>query len=195
MVLVLFLYSLLGKFFCAMIDLNEKYLFDYNNVNPFYALLFEGFFGIIFSFIYAIYDNPFKKITKEQTTSEIAILVFSLIIYVILSGFKNIYRVNTTKIFTPMVTSSCEYITNPIFIIVDFSLGEDFMAKGERRNYTYFFINLIISLIISFFYLVFNEFIILFFCDLDKDTHLEISKRSSQEEKLIKLESINDDEE
>ena len=69
------------------------------------------------------------------------------------------------------------------------------MAKGERRNYTYFFINLIISLIISFFYLVFNEFIILFFCDLDKDTHLEISKRSSQEEKLIKLESINDDEE
>ena len=65
MVLVLFLYSLLGKFFCAMIDLNEKYLFDYNNVNPFYALLFEGFFGIIFSFIYAIYDNPFKKITKE----------------------------------------------------------------------------------------------------------------------------------
>ena len=48
-----------------MIDLNEKYLFDYNNVNPFYALLFEGFFGIIFSFIYAIYDNPFKKITKE----------------------------------------------------------------------------------------------------------------------------------
>ena len=89
-----------------------------------------------------------------------------------------------------MDTSSCEYITNPIFIIVDFSLGEDFMAKGERRNYTYFFINLIISLIISFFYLVFNEFIILFF-----DTHLEISKRSSQEEKLIKLESINDDEE
>ena len=112
-----------------------------------------------------------------------------------MSGFKNIYRVNTTKIFTPMVTSSCEYITNPIFIIVDFSLGEDFMAKGERRNYTYFFINLIISLIISFFYLIFNEFIILFFCDLDKDTHLEISKRSSQEEKLIKLESINDDEE
>ena len=69
------------------------------------------------------------------------------------------------------------------------------MAKSERRNYTYFFINLIISLIISFFHLVFNEFIILFFCDLDKDTHLEISKRSSQEEKLIKLESINDDEE
>ena len=30
--------SLFGRFFCAMIDLNEKYLFDYNNVNPFFAL-------------------------------------------------------------------------------------------------------------------------------------------------------------
>ena len=183
--------SLFGRFFCAMIDLNEKYLFDYNNVNPFLALLFEGFFGIILTLVFYIVYKIFKGITfKQYKTYEIVILVFALIIYVILSGFKNIYRVNTTKIFTPMDTSSCEYITNPIFIIVDFSLGEDFMAKGERRNYTYFFINLIISLIISFFYLVFNEFIILFF-----DTHLEISKRSSQEEKLIKLESINDDEE
>ena len=84
-------------------------------------------------------------------------------IYILLSGFKNIYRVNTTKIFTPMVTSSFEYLINPIFIILDFSLNEDFMIKGEK-NYTYFFINLISSLLISFFCLVFNDFIILFFC-------------------------------
>ena len=164
----------------------------------FYSLIFEGLFGFLLTFFYDFYYNPLDKLIefkKNRKSSEFAILIIGLIIFAILSGLRNLFRVNTTKIFTPMVTYSCEYITNPIFIIVDFSLGEDFMAKGERRNYTYFFINLIISLIISFFYLVFNEFIILFFCDLDKDTHLEISKRSSQEEKLIKLESINDDEE
>ena len=30
--------------------------------------------------------------------------------------------------------------------------------------------------------MVFNEFAILFFCDLDKDTHLQISKRSEIDE-------------
>jgi len=187
--------SLFGRFFCAMIDLNEKYLFDYNNVNPFFALLFEGFFGIILTLVFYIVYKIFKGITfKQYKAYEIVILVFALMIYILLSGFKNIYRVNTTKIFTPMVTSSFEYLINPIFIILDFSLNEDFMIKGEK-NYTYFFINLIICLIISFFYLVFNDFIILSFCDLDKDTHKEISKRSLQDEKLINLEDINDDDE
>ena len=51
-------------------------------------------------------------------------------IYILLSGFKNIYRVNTTKIFTPMVTSSFEYLVNPIYIILVFSLNKDFMIKG-----------------------------------------------------------------
>ena len=178
-----------------MIDLNEKYLFDYNNVNPFFALLFEGFFGIILTLVFYIVYKIFKGITfKQYKAYEIVILVFALMIYILLSGFKNIYRVNTTKIFTPMVTSSFEYLINPIFIILDFSLNEDFMIKGEK-NYTYFFINLIICLIISFFYLVFNDFIILSFCDLDKDTHKEISQRSLQDEKLTNLEDINDDDE
>ena len=176
-----------------MIDSNEKYLFDHNNLNPFYALLFEGFFGILFSIIYGIFYDPFKNIIKQEYNgTQIAILTISLIMYTIFSSLKNIYRVNTTKIFTPMITSSFEYLINPIFIIVDFSLGDDFMSvTGE--NYIYFFINLISSLLISFFCLVFNDFIILFFCGLDKDTHQEISRRSLQDEKLINFDETDDD--
>ena len=99
-------------------SINEKYLFEFNNMNPFYALLFEGIFGFLFSFFYDIFNNPFKKIIdlKEiKSSSEFIILIFCLIVYAILSGLKNLYRVNTTKIFTPMASTALEYFLNPFF--------------------------------------------------------------------------------
>ena len=191
--IIILLLSSIGLFFNSMIDSNEKYLYEYNNMNPFYSLVFEGFFGFLFSLIYDLYHNPFEKINefkKSHNTSEFVILIFCLILYVILSGLKNLLRVNTTKIFTPMTTTSVEYILNPIYFIIDFALGEDFLTSG-KRNYAYFIINLIIGIIISFSNLIFNEFLILFFCDLDKDTHLEISKRSENDEDFIQLENMN----
>jgi len=191
--IIILLLSSIGLFFNSMIDSNEKYLYEYNNMNPFYSLVFEGFFGFLFSLIYDLYHNPFEKINefkKSHNTSEFVILIFCLILYVILSGLKNLLRVNTTKIFTPMTTTSVEYILNPIYFIIDFALGEDFLTSG-KRNYAYFIINLIIGIIISFSNLIFNEFLILFFCDLDKDTHLEISKRSEHDEDFIQLENMN----
>ena len=190
---LVFILSFFGQFCSALIDFNEKYLFEFNNMNPFYALLFQGIFGFFFSCIYSIFNSPFKELKefkKNKTTSELIILIFCFIIYIILSGLKNLFRVSTTKIFTPMTTTSLDYILNPIYFIVYFSLGEDFMYKN-KRNYPHFFINLFIGLIISFFSLVFNEFIILFFCNLDKDTYLKISERSRQDKNYIKLKYLN----
>ena len=191
------LLSLFGQLFSALIDSNEKYLFEYNNVNPFYALMLEGFFGFIFSFCYCLYQNPFtvlKDYKKEHTNSEFGLLIFCLIIFIILSGLKNSFRVITTKVYSPMTTTFLDYILNPIYISIDFALGEDFIYKGKRKH-AHFFINLIISLIISFLGLVYNEFLILFFCNLDKDTHLQISRRCSIDENFIYLDDIdaNDD--
>jgi hypothetical protein len=45
-------------------------------------------------------------------------------------------------------------------------------------------------LIISFFGLAFNEFIILYFWGLEKETHLQIIKRSANDEKSIDLEIL-----
>ena len=191
------LLSLFGQLFSALIDSNEKYLFEYNNVNPFYALMLEGFFGFIFAFCYCLYQNPFtvlKDYNKEHSNSEFGILIFCLIIFIILSGLKNSFRVITTKVYTPMTTTFLDYILNPIYISIDFALGEDFIYKGKRK-YAHFFINLAISLFISFLGLVYNEFLILFFCNLDKDTHLQISRRCSIDENFIYLDDIdaNDD--
>ena len=190
-----FILSFISQFFSAMIDSNEKYLFEYNNVNPFYALMFEGFFGFIFAFCYCLYENPFdvlKDYKNSKPNSDFGILIFCLIIFTILSGLKNSFRVLTTKIYTPMTTTSLDYILNPIYMSIDFALEEDFISKG-KRNYVYFLINLIISLIISFLGLVYNEFLILFFCNLDIDTHLQISRRSITEADIIYLEDIDPD--
>ena len=100
---VALLVSLIELFLNAMIGINEKYLYEFNNMNPFYALLFEGFFGFLFSLIYDVFNDPFKEMKifkKNKTSLQFSILIFGLIIYTILSGLKNLYRVNTTKIFT-----------------------------------------------------------------------------------------------
>ena len=182
-----FLIILVEQFCSAMVDSNEKYLFEYNSLNPFFALMFEGAFGFILSFIYGIYKSPFIEIInfyKNTSTSEFIIFIFSLILYTILSGLKNSFRVLTTKIYTPMTTTFLDYIFNPIYMIIDFSFEDDFIIKGNK-DYTYFLINLFLALIISFFGCVYNEFIILFCCSLDKDTYKQVSIRSITEKKEI----------
>jgi len=176
-----FVIILIEQFCSAMVDSNEKYLFEYNSVNPFFALMFEGFFGFALTFFYGLYQSPFPEVIvyqKKATSTEFIVFIFALILYSILSGLKNSFRVTTTKIYTPMTTTFLDYILNPIYLIIDFSLGEDFNVKGEQ-NYIYFIINLILALIISFFGFVYNEFIIIFCCDLEIDTHQQISNRAS----------------
>ena len=176
-----FVIILVEQFCSAMVDSNEKYLFEYNSVNPFFALMFEGFFGFALTFFYGLYQSPFPEVIayqKKATSTEFIVFIFALILYSILSGLKNSFRVTTTKIYTPMTTTFLDYILNPIYLIIDFSLGEDFNVKGEQ-NYIYFIINLILALIISFFGFVYNEFIIIFCCDLEIDTHQQISNRAS----------------
>ena len=53
--LFLLLLTFIVQFCSAMVDSTEKYLFEYNNISPFFALLFEGLFGFILSFIYGIF--------------------------------------------------------------------------------------------------------------------------------------------
>ena len=86
-----------------------------------------------------------------------------------------------------------EYILNPVYFIYYFVLGNDFLYQG-KRNYTYFILNLIISLIISFCGCVYNEFIILFCCGLERDTHNQVALRSDFEKDIGPL-NIDEDSE
>ncbi len=194
---MVFLLNFLLQFCNSMLDSVEKYLFEYNHLNSYLCLLLEGLFGFILSFIHGLFHSPFEEIIefkKINSTSEFTILIFLLILYLSLSGLKNAFRVATTKIYSPMTTTFVEYILNPFYLIYYFCSDNDFITNGNK-NYAYFFINLIISLILSFFGFVFNEFIILFCCELEIDTHSQIVRRSIKEEEILNLSEINIDEE
>ena len=180
------------QFCSAMVDSIEKYLFEYNQLNQFLALMFEGIFGFFLTVIYAFFYNPFDDIVammKNNSTGNFVMLILALILYLILSGVKNAFRVTTTKIYSPMTTTFMDYILNPFYLTYDFASGLDYFTNGEI-NYAYFILNLILSIIISFLGCVYNEFLILFCFGLERDTYNQITKRSFTEQELITLNNI-----
>lgn len=180
------------QFCSAMVDSIEKYLFEYNQLNQFLALMFEGIFGFFLTVIYAFFYNPFDDIVamkKNNSTGNFVLLILALILYLILSGVKNAFRVTTTKIYSPMTTTFMDYILNPFYLTYDFASGLDYFTNGEI-NYAYFILNLILSIIISFLGCVYNEFLILFCFGLERDTYNQITKRSFTEQELITLNNI-----
>ena len=176
-------------FFNSLLDSIEKYLFEYDYFNPFKTLMWEGFFGTIITLIYCFIDNYFNKLViyyNNKSTGKFVGLIFLLFLYIILCGGRNAFRVVTNKIYSPMVKSLTDYLLNPIYDIIEFSRGKDYLSFG-KRNIGYFIINLILSLIITICGCVYNEFIVLFCCKLEYNTHHEISQRAS-----IVLEDIDD---
>ena len=198
-VLVLtFLCEVLG----ALIDAIEKYLYEYDFFNPFYTLMYEGIFGFFMSFFYFFIPNyleDIKIVYNNNSAGRLVLFTFLLLLYIILCGGRNVFRVITTKIYSPMARALTDYFLNPIYLTYDFSLKNDFLKQGER-NIPYFIVNLILSFIISICGCVYNEFIVLLFCGLEINTHDQISKRAaflSSELREVNegiLENCNDDE-
>ena len=174
-------------FFTSLNDIIEKYLFEFDSLNQFKTLMWEGIFGIILTLIYCAYDSPFGYLSDyyhKLTTLQFSFLIVALFIYVVLSGGRNAYRVHVNKLYSPIVKTLTDYFVNPIYILYYKLRKKDF----DRTEY--FIMNMICSLIITFFGCVYNEFIILFFCGLEFDTYEEVSKRASNLERLSKI-SIN----
>ena len=160
--------------------------------------MYEGFFGLIICSIFFSAENYFNDATdvyKKCSGGDFTFFIFLLIFYVILCGIKNVFKMVTIKLYSPMAKSLTDYFLNPIYLSYNFGLKADFMTKGSR-NIPYFVVNLILSFIISFFGCVYNEFIVLLFCGLERNTHDQISKRADEHvlsELLSMDESSNED--
>ena len=190
--IMVLLLSILSQVLNAFLDSIEKYLFEYDYVNPFYALMYEGIYGFFMTFFYFTipdYLDDIKKVYKTYSAGELILFTFLLLLYIVLCGGRNIFRVITTKIYSPMTRGLTDYFINPIYYLYDYSLGNDFIKQGEK-DFNYFLINLIISLIISFCGCVYNEFIVLFCCGLERNTHDQISRRAL--EFHYELNKVND---
>jgi hypothetical protein len=192
-------FIVISQIFSSCLDSIEKYLFEYDYMNPFIVLMYEGFFGFFLSFIVFINGNYFNDVAlvyKKNSAGKLVLFIFFLIIYMILSALKNLYRVFVTKIYSPMVKTLLDYLLNPIYLMYYFGAQKDF-TKNNELDIVYFILNIIISLIISFFGCIYNEFIILFIRDLERDTHDQISKRAETRIKdtsseFFKLEDVEE---
>ena len=183
---------LIVQFISALEDSIEKYLIEYNQLDPFFILSFEGLFGFVFTLIYGLFNNILIEIIQlrnNRTISEFTLLILALALFMILSGGNNTFRLLTLKIYSPMTSTFMRYILNHIYIIYYFIFENDFISNG-KRNYTYFIINLVLSLIMPFCGCVYNEFFILLCFGLERDTYYQVTWRSINEDEINSLNGL-----
>ena len=181
--------------FRSFTDVTEKYLGDYDYMNPFQIITTEGIISFVFITIYSFFDNPFKEVGDIYTNiskGEFVLLIFLLFLYFVLCGFVNVYKIICNLLYSPMAKSLASYFLNSAFIIYHYSLGNDFLVEGEK-NILYFLISIIFSILVDFFTLIYNEFIILNFWGLSVETHPEIADRSSSSELQVISKNLTKD--
>ena len=157
-------------------DCIEKYLVDYNYMNPFLILMLEGTFQFIMGALSIIKIDPFKPFEKIKTLNNKALFIFLFILYTLLQVIVNIYRIYCNVIYSPMARSLIDYLLNPLIIIYSFCILNDFYHITA-----YFIIAEIICIVMSFFGCVFNEYIILYCCGLERETQDEIADRADSQ--------------
>lgn len=169
----------ISTFSRAFLDIIEKHLFDKDFVDAFKITSFEGFVDtIIISFFY-IDPAPRDEIKELFELNRYKLLAFILLIlYGILSVYKNIYRRYTLNEYSPMTRALAESIFDPFIIIYKYidSTNND----GRSNDLVYFILFLILSIIMVFCSCVYNELFVLYYCDMEKDTYIEINKRSRE---------------
>jgi len=167
-------------FFNSLLDSIEKYIIEFDFIDIFLILSLEGLFGFLITFFYSFSDSSYitqlKNIYSAYSGKQFAFFIILLVIYLILCGGRNAFRIVTNKIYSPMTKTLTDYFINPIYLIINYIEG-DFVSNG-KQNLFYFLINLVLSIIISLCGCIYNEIIVLFFCGLEKNTHHQITKRS-----------------
>ena len=165
----------INHFFTAFKDVIEKYLIEIDYLNPFKMLMIEGIFGCIITSVYSYKEEPFENIIDicKEKDFKFILLIICLFFYFFLSGGRNIYRVVTNMIYSPMTRTLTDSFLYPLFITYYYFYEKDFIYEENNNQNTiiYFIINLIISIIIDFCGCIYNDILILYFCDLERNTH------------------------
>jgi len=178
---------IISLFFIGFQDNIEKYLLEFNFINPFEMLMIEGLFGIILTFIYSFIENPIDNIIEfyqKEKTIKIIYLIICLTLFIILSGGRNSYRILTNRLYSPMTKAIADSFLDPLLILYYFFMGIDFKFKNEK-NILYFISNLILSLIILFGGIVYSELLVIYHFNLEKNTHYEVARRASDVESIV----------
>ena len=159
----------------SFLDTIEKYLFDYNFLRPFSILLYEGLIGSLFIPLLLLIDNDtyedFKDIQCNRKILLPLIIFFTL--FLIINAFKNIYRVLTIQYYSSMTRALAESILDPFILYYFYLTIKDY----GNNNEVYFALIISCLLIIAFCSLVYNDFIVLYCCEMQTNTYREINNR------------------
>ena len=194
---IVLLIILVNNLFENLLDTLEKYLFEYDFCEPLKVLMFEGIYGFLLSFsllYFPEFTTDLIRIYNDNSVGYFILFIFLLVVYFILCGGKNAYRVITTKLYSPMTRVFTDYFLNPFYLIYYFAADNDFKTDSVIKTGFYFGINLIISIANSFVGLVFNEFLVLFMCGLERDTHDQVSRRAETKYEITLNEKHDDNE-
>ena len=127
------------------------------------------------------FDMPQREIVNlYESGLTIFLLAFLfLLLYAILSGYKNIYRRYTVKQYSPMSRALAEQILDPLIIFLE--------LIENPVDYEYVILAVLYTFNTIFCSCVYNEVIILYCCGLEKNTFLEIMKRGDDDKISIQL--------
>ena len=180
----------------AYLDVAEKYLFDFDYINIIKMLIYEGFVSLLLYIAYFISYKPFQVEAQILLTDMSTIngnfisFILLVIFYIIISGFRNAYRVTTNKYYSPMSRALFESTLDP-FLFLYKSLMYD-KRDSYKGYWIYFPVVLFCLTVIAFFSLVYNDFIILYCCGLERNTYSEITSRLYLEQ-VERIKSNGDD--
>ena len=167
-------YYIIMQFFIIICRVNsdivDKYLFEFNYVDPFKILIYKG---IIETLLIIFLKNDL--INDIQVILKLKISIFLLLIYFIVSGFKTIYKILTVKTYSPMTRTLADSFLDIFFNIYYYW---DIIKGNDILRMTCFWIDLFFKVIIIFFNCVFNELLVLYCFGMDKNTYLEITERA-----------------
>ena len=142
--------------------------------------MLEGLIGCLLIPINFFIDSTmYEDINSLKSNNNFGLLIFLLIIYFILTYFKNIYRVLTIKIYSPMTRALAESIVDPFDNIAQSLIKAEDFEKTIINRILYYFLIPACLFVIFFLSLVYNDFI-----GLEYNTHLEIHIRSISYENL-----------
>ena len=121
--LIAYILTYISFIFTTFTDVIEKYLNEFNFLNPMLILTVEASFGILLVGIYSISKNPFQEIIKyheELDTGNFILLIFLLFLFFVLSAGINVYKILSNVLYTPMAKTVSLYVLNPFLIILTF---------------------------------------------------------------------------
>ena len=182
---ILACYSCLQR---ACMDIIHKYLFEYDFMNPYKLLIIQGGINIVLTipFYFLKYHDNNEEISDLLNLMKTKYFLIALIVlYLIVSMFKNIYIVFTIKIFSPMARALSESCFD--CFIIPYYLWD---YRDTKYFWIFFFVIIIFTALMNFWSFVYNEFIIIYCCGMEVDAHVEIIKRSQSFNNSLNMSNI-----